>query len=76
LARLPTFAANPAASAAVHGLRTGLIALFSELGCAHLQIGKSYPFLPQRQPAALKLLEDIKRSVDPSRLMNPGALGF
>jgi FAD/FMN-containing dehydrogenase len=76
LAGLPTVAANPAASAAVHALRTGLIALFGELGCAHLQIGKAYPFLKERQPAAVKLLESIKRAVDPGRLMNPGALGF
>lgn len=76
LARLPVLDANPQASAAVHELRTGLIELFAELGCAHLQIGKAYPYLQHRQPAALKLLEDIKRSVDPTRLMNPGALGF
>jgi len=76
LAGLPRLAANPAASAAVHTLRTGLIELFSELGCAHLQIGKAYPFLRERQPAARKLLESIKRAVDPGRLMNPGALGF
>jgi FAD/FMN-containing dehydrogenase len=76
LARLRTFAANPEASAAVEVLRTGLIELFGELGCAHLQIGKAYPFLTQRQPAARSLLESIKRAVDPGRLMNPGALGF
>jgi D-lactate dehydrogenase (cytochrome) len=76
LARLPVVDSNPQASAAVNDLRRGLIELFAELGCAHLQIGKAYPYLQNRQPAAVKLLEDIKRSVDSTRLMNPGALGF
>jgi FAD/FMN-containing dehydrogenase len=76
LAKLPLLDPNPRASAAVRALRTGLIELFAELGCAHLQIGKAYPFLQHRQPAALKLLHTIKSGVDPARLMNPGALGF
>jgi D-lactate dehydrogenase (cytochrome) len=76
LAKLPLFEPNPQATAAVHALRAGLIELFAELGCAHLQIGKAYPFLQHRQPAALTLLQRIKNSVDPRRLMNPGALGF
>ena len=76
LAKLPLFDPNPQAAQAVAALRSGLIELFAELGCAHLQIGKAYPFLQHRQPAALRLLQDIKRAVDPARLMNPGALGF
>jgi hypothetical protein len=76
LAKLPLLEPNPAASAAVRALRSGLIELFAELGCAHLQIGKAYPFLRHRQPAARQLLHGIKGTVDPRRLMNPGALGF
>jgi FAD/FMN-containing dehydrogenase len=76
LAKLPMFEPNPQASAAVSALRAGLIELFAALGCAHLQIGKAYPFLEHRQPAARQLLQGIKRAVDPNRLMNPGALGF
>jgi len=76
LAKLPQLDPNPQASATVHSLRTGLIALFAELGCAHLQIGKAYPYLQLRQPAAQRLLRSIKSGADPSRLMNPGALGF
>jgi FAD/FMN-containing dehydrogenase len=76
LARLPDLQPNPAATAAVHSLRTGLTLLFAELGCAHLQIGKTYPYLQNRQPEALNLLENIKNAADPERLMNPGALGF
>jgi len=76
LAKLPLLEPNPQASAAVDSLRTGLIELFAELGCAHLQIGKAYPYLQHREPATRQLLERIKTAVDPSRLMNPGALGF
>jgi FAD/FMN-containing dehydrogenase len=76
LARLPRLEPNPEATAAVHALRADLIQLFAELGLAHLQIGKAYPYLQNRQPAALTLLENIKNSVDPRRLVNPGSLGF
>jgi FAD/FMN-containing dehydrogenase len=76
LAKLPLLEPNPQASAAVHALRSGLIDLFGALGCAHLQIGKAYPFLQHRQAPAMQLLQSIKRAVDPGRVMNPGALGF
>jgi len=76
LAKLPLIDPNPQASDAVRVLRAGLIELFAELGCAHLQIGKTYPYLQHRQPAARRLLESLKQAVDPARLMNPGALGF
>jgi FAD/FMN-containing dehydrogenase len=76
LAKLPLLEPNPQASAAVHALRIGLIELFAELGCAHLQIGKAYPYLQHRQAPAAQLLQALKRAVDPARAMNPGALGF
>ena len=76
LARLPLFEPNPEASEAVRALRGGLVNLFAELGCAHLQIGKAYPFLEYRQLAARQLLQGIKHTLDPTRAMNPGALGL
>ena len=76
LGRLPRVEPNPQATAAVHTLRSGLTQLFTEMGLAHLQIGKAYPYLQNRQPSALDLLNGIKNTVDPRRLMNPGALGF
>jgi FAD/FMN-containing dehydrogenase len=76
LAKLPVLEPNPQASEAVRTLRSGLIDLFAALGCAHLQIGKAYPFLKYRQPVARQLLQSIKGAVDPGRVMNPGALGF
>lgn len=76
LARLPAHAPNPAATAAVVALRRGLIDLFGRLGCAHLQIGKAYPFLDSRRPEYATLLRQVKAALDPGQLMNPGALGL
>ena len=45
-------------------------------GAAHLQIGKAYPYLRERDPSALALLHTLKRHVDPRGLINPGALGL
>jgi len=67
LAKLPLLEPNPQASAAVHALRIGLIELFAGLGCAHLQIGKAYPYLQHRQAPAAQLLKAIKGAVDPAR---------
>jgi FAD/FMN-containing dehydrogenase len=76
LSKLPLLESSPQASAAVQALRTGLIELFAELGCAHLQIGKLYPYLQHKQAPAQQLLQSIKHAVDPARVMNPGALGL
>ena len=56
--------------------RDALNELFDELGAAHLQIGKKYHYSQQLQQPALTLLEAIKSSVDPKRLMNPKSLGL
>ncbi len=45
-------------------------------GGIHLQIGKLYPYLRQRNGPAVGLLEAAKRELDPRGLMNPGALGL
>jgi FAD/FMN-containing dehydrogenase len=76
LAKLPVLEPNPAATAAVRVLRDDLVRLFTESGCASLQIGKTYRYLETRQPAAAELLRSIKDAVDPRYLVNPGALGL
>ena len=76
LARLPGFAANPAARAVVEMLRARLIDLFGAAGAIHLQIGRTYPLLPRHDPAAAALLRAVKAQVDPRGLMNPGSLGL
>jgi D-lactate dehydrogenase (cytochrome) len=76
LAKMKPAAPNPAARALVEELRTTIIELMFEHGAAHLQIGRSYPYLRGRDAAFLGLLRSIKAELDPANLMNPGALGL
>lgn len=61
---------------AMRTVRHRVVDVFLRNGCAHLQIGKSYPFRAGREPATWALLEAIKTAVDPKGLMNPGSLGL
>lgn len=76
LARFQEPPRNPAATRLVDHLRGETVALFRRLGAASNQIGRTYPFRSALNPAATKLLDQIKAAVDPSRLMNPGVLEF
>jgi FAD/FMN-containing dehydrogenase len=76
LATLPEYPANPAGAALVAEMKRAIIDLMHRHGGAHLQIGKVYPYLADREAEAEKLLRDLKRSVDPQGRLNPGALGL
>jgi FAD/FMN-containing dehydrogenase len=76
LAKLPVLAADEVTAGVVRTLRADLTDFWVAQGCAHLQIGKTYQFLPNRQPAVRRLIEAIKAAVDPHGLVNPGALGL
>jgi hypothetical protein len=76
LKQLPAYDANPAGRAIVHEMKQGIVDLFHRHGAAHLQVGKLYPYLRGRDAATVGLVRDVKRSVDPRRRMNPGALGL
>jgi FAD/FMN-containing dehydrogenase len=73
---LPYQPANPEATAAMRTVRDGLNDLFAGLGCAHVQIGKSYRYKDGLEPATYGLLQSIKAAVDPLNLVNPGSLGL
>ncbi len=73
---LATYSAPPEATTVAHVLRKGLSELFAQHGCAHVQIGKSYPWLATREPATRTLITGIKRMLDPNNRVNPGSLGF
>lgn len=73
---LPEYPANPEGRALVAELRGKIQDIFSEFGAVHMQVGKSYPYMRGRQPQAAQILKDIKQSLDPDGLMNPGALGL
>jgi FAD/FMN-containing dehydrogenase len=76
LARLPTLAPNPEATAVVAQARQGVIDICAKLGCGHFQIGRSYPYRQSRDAASWSLLETLKGALDPSGTLNPGALGL
>jgi hypothetical protein len=73
---LPEYDANPEGRAFVGELRGKIQEIFSDMGAVHMQVGKSYPYLTGRQAQATQILKDIKQSLDPKELMNPGALGL
>jgi hypothetical protein len=76
LAKFQESAPNAEARALVATIRADLIALFSDLGAASNQIGKTYRYLPSLKPETRALVLGLKHLVDPDDLMNPGALGL
>ena len=74
LARLQEPPANPRARRVVHQVRQAIVDAFADFGAASNQIGKTYPHLPSLNPESRQLLLALKRELDPSGLMNPGAL--
>ena len=75
-ATLPKYAPNPKGAELVQTIRADLIELFHRYGAGHLQVGKQYPYLRDRDPASISLLRAIKAELDPKGLLNPGALGL
>jgi len=71
---LPEYPPNPEGRALVEELRARIREIFADLGAVHMQVGKTYPYLQGRQAQATRILKDIKKSLDPDGLMNPGAL--
>ncbi len=73
----PSFGeADPATIEALRTVRRAVGQMFMKNGCAHLQIGKSYPYKEGRAPETWALLKGIKDIVDPKGLINPGSLGL
>lgn len=76
LARLPGFPEDLDARAAVTLIRKEMIELFSEMGAVHMQIGKAYRYREALHTETWKLLQSIKRVVDPQHKINPRTLGL
>jgi FAD/FMN-containing dehydrogenase len=57
-------------------LREKLKRVMEAHGAVHVQIGRSYSYLKTREPRLAALLADIKASLDPANLVNPGSLGL
>ena len=76
LSGLDAHPAPPEANDLVARVRKELVDLFTSHGSAHVQIGKSYPWLETRSAPARMLVSVVKTAVDPALLVNPGSLGF
>jgi FAD/FMN-containing dehydrogenase len=76
LDKLPVHPANPAASAAVHSLRSDLARCLLQKGAVSFQLGKFYPYQESLHPSAAQVLRSIKQLFDPQGRMNPGSLGL
>jgi FAD/FMN-containing dehydrogenase len=72
---LPEYPANPDGRALVAEMKSRIMDIFSDFGAIHMQIGKAYPYLRDREENAEQLLRAIKAQLDPDGLMNPGSLG-
>ena len=75
-AKLRQHAHDPEAYGLVQTLRREVIQIIGEAGGVHFQIGRTYPLKQRSDPRAWRILEAVKRDVDPKGLMNPGALGL
>lgn len=67
---------NPDARKAVEIIRADIVDLIHACGGGHLQIGKTYPYLRDRAPEQVAILQQLKDQIDPQGLINPGALGL
>jgi FAD/FMN-containing dehydrogenase len=76
LATMRSFPDNPQGRAIVQQVRDDMVELMYTHGAVHLQIGKAYPYLRERDKPFMCLLSAIKSQVDPHGLINPGALGL
>jgi len=66
---------NPEGRALVDEIRSRIVEVFAEFGAASNQIGKTYPMLANLNSDSRKVLETLKRELDPQGLINPGVLG-
>jgi len=76
LPKMPVYPANPEGRALVKEIKGRIQELCNKNGATHMQIGKDYPYLETRKPETKAFVQDLKKLLDPNRLMNPGALGL
>jgi D-lactate dehydrogenase (cytochrome) len=76
LPKVPTHEDNPEGRALLKEIKKRIQEICNDNGSCHMQIGKDYPFLETRKPQTAALIRQLKATLDPDGLMNPGALGL
>lgn len=76
MASLPVYEDNPEAREYVDRMKSDLIELYVKHSASFFQIGRAYDYQQRLNPAAAKLLADIKTSLDKDGVMNPGVIGL
>lgn len=76
LAKLKKHDENLDARNTVAMIRKELAELCKELGAVHLQIGKAYRYKDGLQKDSYKVIEAIKKALDPDSRVNPQSLGL
>jgi FAD/FMN-containing dehydrogenase len=74
LAKLARHAENPEITELVAEARRGVIEVFTAVGAAHYQIGRTYPWLDSLDAPGRALIRAVKAELDPKGRMNPGVL--
>ncbi|UVO50504.1 FAD-binding oxidoreductase [Sphingomonas sp. SUN019] len=67
---------TPDATTLVMDIRKELVEIFTRHGSAHVQIGKSYPWLATRSEPVAQMIAAMKTTLDPNARVNPGSLGL
>jgi D-lactate dehydrogenase (cytochrome) len=67
---------NPANRAFITQMRHELRDFFQELGAVHVHTSKFFRYAELLCPGTRTLLQDIKRTLDPEGMFNPGNLGL
>lgn len=67
---------NLVARELVATIRQEIVDLFADFGAGSNQIGKTYPYFSSLQSDTASFVADLKTTLDPKGLMNPGALGL
>jgi FAD/FMN-containing dehydrogenase len=76
LKKLTDFPVNMDGRKLVEEIKQAIIDCFYQCGGTHMQIGKVYPYVRERDAGAMAMVKILKAHVDPKGLINPGALGL
>lgn len=74
LSRYPARPDAPDARAAVATVRAAVSAAVDRLGAVHIQLGRYYEYAARLDAETAAFIADLRRTLDPDGVVNPGAL--